>query len=80
MTKHEFNQAIALAKDIDVILSGDIDQFLGFGLPDFTPICVTVQQVARLIRWQAGRFDGTWDTEAITEVWVYGRGRFNIIP
>lgn len=79
MTNNEFNRAFALA-DSDVELSDDAAHlFDGFGLSDFTPVHVTLSQVAELIRWQARNLDGSWDNDALQEVANLGRRRFNII-
>jgi len=76
MNAAEFKQAVAVAKS-DVDLSAEnIDHFWGFGLPDFEPVVASVNEVARLIRWQAGCFDGSWDSEALNEVRVAGRRKF----
>ena len=56
-----------------------IDVFDGFALNDFRPVHVTLKQVARLIRWQAIRWDGSLDSENFQEIADFGRKRFLII-
>ena len=79
MNVKEFSQALTVAKSKQDLSNEDIDIFGGFGLKDFAPVYCTVQQVARLIRWQAGTFAGGWDGEAMNEVAHFGRKRFIIV-
>lgn len=76
----EFKRAFQIAKDkeIDINLS-EIDVFSGFGLPDFKPVSVTINQIAGLIRWQAHCLDGSWNNEALEEIRNLGRKRFLIL-
>ena len=79
MNKVELAKAFEIAKsDVD-LLQEDISIFDGFGLVDFSPVVVTVRQVARLIRWQCGLFNGGWDSNNLQEIAFFGRKRFNII-
>ena len=75
MTKQEFKQSLELAKSPH---SEDLTPFFGYGFRDFTPVWVTLSQVATLLRWQALFFDGTWDNEEINNIWN-ARRKFNII-
>ena len=80
MNQKQFCDAVRIAKS-DVDLShADIDIMYGCGLPDFDPVCVTLEQVARHIRWQAQCMDGTWNSEELSEVQRIGRRKFIIIP
>lgn len=80
MNKAEMTQALAIAKNPEINLSNeDISLFDGYGLDDFTPVHVTINQVARVIRWQAQYMDGTWDAAEIHMIAHYGRKRFRII-
>ena len=80
MTTKELTAAFIVAKNKYVDLTNeDIDIFYGFGLKDFKPVYVTINQVAKLIRWQAGTFNGGWDADAINEIGYFGRKRFLII-
>ena len=80
MNKAEMAQALKIAKNPDNDLTGeDISLFDGYGLPGFVRIHVTLRQVARVIRWQAQRMDGTWDGEEINMIAHHGRRRFVII-
>ena len=79
MNKIEFIDAMRIAKDSTIDLQNDdMDIMYGCGLPDFQPVSVSTRQVARLIRWQAQCFDGTWDSEAVNEVRQIGRRMFEI--
>ena len=76
MNKNELQEAFDLAKsDTDLTLH-DFDVFFGFGLPDFEPVSCTIQQVARLIRWQCQYLNGQWDMEAFDEIRKHGRKKF----
>ena len=80
MTKQQFSQAFDLAKTTSEDLSlEDIGIFDGFGLEGFNPVFVTIRQVARLIRWQAGQMNGGWDAHNLDEIGQLGRKRFQII-
>ncbi len=78
MTKAQLSKAVRLAKS-DVTITEDIDIFHGFGRNDFEPVYVTIEQVARLIRWQCGCMDGTWDSYNLQEIARYGRARFHVL-
>lgn len=80
MTLQQFRQSWKLAKDNQVDLSTEEQGHLfGFGLPEFKPVACTIRQVARLIRWQGGMFNGGWDMNMVDEVRQYGRKKFLII-
>ena len=79
MTRDQFCKAFELAGTETDLSKFDLSQFDGFGLPGFQPMTVTVGQVARLLRWQALRFDGSWDMEAAQEVLDCGRRRFVVV-
>lgn len=81
MTKNELAEARKIA-DSDELLSEDnasIYPFDGFGLTDFQPVYVTLKQVARLIRWQCFRMDGTIDEEEFQCIAQHGKRKFLII-
>lgn len=81
MTTAQFQEAFKIAES-DADLSqeaSDCHIFMGFGLPGFKPVTVTVRQVAELIRWQARRFNGSWDPVALNEVRTIGRRRFIVV-
>jgi len=79
MTKDEFKEAFALAESQADLSEADIDVFCGFANGGYGPVYVTIQQVARLIRWQAQYLNGQWDNEALREIAERGRGRFQIV-
>jgi hypothetical protein len=79
MNKAEMTQALAIAKSDADLMNEDIAIFDGYGLPDFTPVHVTVRQVARIIRWQAQYMNGEWDADEINSIANLGRKRFMII-
>lgn len=81
MTKNEFNEAFKIAKDFNIDLTNvDNSNLYGCGLPHFRyPVYTTLEAVAALIRWQAMRFDGQWDAEALDEVAQIGRKKFLVL-
>ena len=79
MTNEQFQRAFEIAKTGDDLHHADPQPFDGFALPDFEPVVVTFDQVARLIRWQAAQFNGGWDSEALTEIRNIGRHKFTVV-
>ena len=79
MNKNELSQAFDLARSKADLSQENIDIFDGFGLDEFKSVYVTIGQVARLIRWQCGCFDGSWDSHNLQEIAFFGRKRFTII-
>lgn len=75
MTIKQFNEAVRLTEKYPDV---DTTCFLGFGLSDFKPVYVTLEQVAALINYQARMLNGVFDQEALQEVKMY-KHRFNII-
>ena len=80
MNKQEMAKALAIAKDPDRVLSDrSLDLFYGFGLIGFGPVHCTCEGVARLLRWQAEQFNGSWDSVEINDIARIGRQKFIII-
>lgn len=80
MTKNEFNAAFNIAKNFSVDLTNvDSSHMFGYGLPDFEPVHVTLEQVAKEIRWAALQFNGQWNGEALDEVAKLGRRNFIVL-
>jgi hypothetical protein len=80
MTKNEFADAFKIAKDFSIDLTNvDSSHMFGYGLPDFAPVHVTLEQVAKEIRWHALQFNGEWNGEALNEVANLGRRNFIVL-
>jgi hypothetical protein len=80
MTTIQFKTALRMAVDNSVDLSTEeLNHFDGFGLQDFRPVYCTIQQIARLIRWQAIQFNGEVNQETLTEVARFGKKRFMVM-
>lgn len=80
MTKNEFAAAFKIAKDLSIDLSNvDDSQLYGYGLPGFKPVHVTLEMVAREIRWHALQLNGEWNGEALNEVANLGRRKFIVV-
>lgn len=80
MTIEEFKSALKLAMEREVEFSKtNIDIFSGFGLREFKPVHCTLADVADLIRYQAFRFDGELNTDALNKIAHAGRHKFVIV-
>ena len=81
MTKAEFNRAFQFADSKeetghDVV---DLDVLDGCAFPDFQPVTVTVPLMASWLRWQAKRFDGTWDPQELNQCAEIARKKISLI-
>lgn len=86
MTKSEFSRAVAIAqsgRDLNIAdwMHSGMEIFDGFGLPGFTPVPCTLEELAKLISYQSMQLNGEFDQDALAEVWrnrrrfmVFGRG------
>lgn len=74
----DFQKAVIIAM-ADVSIDADkhpIEPMYGCGLEDFEPVEVTLEQVARHIRWQASYMDGTWDWNEIDNIKHIAKNKF----
>ena len=78
MNATQFRAAFKLA-DSDAEIGGNMNLLCRFALRNFQPVTVRVEDVARLIRWQAKCLNGTWDMEALDEVRRHGRRKFIVV-
>lgn len=76
MTKDEFAQAFKIAKSDKDLSKVDDSTLWGCGLPGFKPVHVTLDQVARFIRWQSFTFAGTVDAKELDECAHIARRNF----
>lgn len=80
MTKNQFDAAFNIAKNVSIDLTNvDSSHMFGYGLPNFNPVHVTLEQVAKEIRHHALQFNGEWDGEALNEVANLGRRNFIVL-
>ena len=80
MTKIEMAKALKIAKNQNIdLFKEDIAIFDGYGLRGFEPIHVTLNQIARIIRWQAQCMDGTLNAEEINAIAAIGKKKFRVI-
>jgi len=79
MTSQELSQAFGIAKSKEDLSAEDISMFDGFGLPGFSPVYVTLREVAALIRWLCKYISGGWDMNAFQTVAKCGLKLFKII-
>jgi hypothetical protein len=79
MNKQEIQLAAAMAKDYDIDLSHVDDGVLyGFGCSDFKPVMVSIETVAKCMRWQCSQFNGGWDEKQFNEDLPYYRRNVTI--
>jgi len=79
MTKQEFKLALEIAisdRDLSHIKNNHI---LGYGLKDFVPVHMSLEMVAKEIRYHAMSFASELDGNAVNEVATYGKRSFIII-
>lgn len=81
MKKSEFSAAAALAFDYSKELAHVDDSALfGCGLPGFKPIFVTLEQVAKFIRWQCSFVNAVGhDADGLAECADIAREKFTLI-
>ena len=68
MTKNEFSAAFKIAKSNADLSKIDDSILYGYGLPGFKPVFVTLEQIAKLIRYQTFTFAGGIDAQELNEV------------
>lgn len=80
MTAEQFRHAVIIAKaDVQIDSKAhSLEPFDGYGLPDFEPITVTIEQVARCILYQCAYMFGGWDEEELENVRYFAKKRFII--
>jgi len=81
MLKDQFDRAFAIARSKADLSQVDDSILFGYGLPDFAPVTVPIETVAKTIRWQALQFNGQWDTEeleACRRAFVYPSRRVEV--
>ena len=79
MTKEQLSKATELALSKESLINEDIGIFYGFGLDTFNPIVCTIRQLAALVRWQAIMLNGAIHGEALNEIAIEGRRKFQVI-
>jgi len=83
MKREEFDQAVAIARDVEgwPDLQTDFDSSLleGFALADFGKKHVLLEVAASCIRWQCLQWSGGWDHEAMEECRVCFKDKVIIV-
>ena len=79
MTTKEFKAAFEIAKSNQDLSVYDIDPFHRYCLSDFERVTVTIEQVAKLIRYQARYMSSGWDNIALDEIRMIGRNKFIVV-
>jgi len=78
MNTAEFRKALSIAKSGSDLLHVNIDHLFGYGLNKFQPTSTSLEAVAAVMRWQAAKFDGSWDEQELNDIRVAGRRKFII--
>jgi len=81
MDKEQLSKALEISKDragIDFAKT-NLHLFDGFGLNDFKPIVVRLEDVADLIRWQCSQLDGGFNLDNLHEIAKFGKTRFIVL-
>ena len=76
MNKNEFAAAFKIAKSEKDLSNVDDSTLWGCGLPEFKPVAVTLDQVAKFIRWQCFTFAGTIDAKELDDCHEIARRKF----
>jgi len=83
MTKSEFSQAVKIAQSPRSLENVDDSSLMGCGLPEFKyPVYVTVEMVAKLIRWQCcGIFSNSTivDAEELNNMAWIAKRKFQVV-
>jgi len=78
MRKQELSKALKMAQSDEAL--GEVPNIVdGYGLPGFAPVCITLKNLAALIRWQCIYFNGNLDNEALNDIAILGKKRFIIL-
>lgn len=76
MNTAEFKSALKIAKSNADLSNVSIEHLFGYGLNKFQPTSTSIEAVAAVMRWQAARFDGSWDESELNDIRVSGRRKF----
>jgi hypothetical protein len=79
MLKAEFSRAVALAQGPMDLSNHDMSLLNGYGVPGFKKVLVTLEAVARCLRWQAFDWYKGWDSELLHNEWLAMRNTVDII-
>ena len=81
MTKAEFNRVFQFAdsKESTGYEVEDMGILYGCADPDFKSVSVTVKLAAFWVRWQAKRFDGTWDPDELNQCAEIARRKISLV-
>lgn len=79
MKASEFALAARIARSSQDLSTVDDSPLWGCGLPGFVPVFVTVEQVAKFVRYQTVQFNGGIDAEAMAECAKIARKAFLIV-
>ena len=71
MTSKQFHDAFDIAMSDTDLENVDMSLLLGFALTTFKPVVVTLEAVAKCIRWQAKQANGQVNAEALLECYHF---------
>jgi hypothetical protein len=79
MTKDELVTALEIAKSPISLENVDDSLLFGYGLRDFNPVHVTIEAVAKTIRWDCIMLNGEVDAEALDNLCKNLRRKITVI-
>lgn len=79
MKSLDFARAASIARSTVDLSHVDDTPIFGCGLPGFVPVFVTVEQVAKFVRYQTAQLNGGIDGEAMAECASIARKAFLVI-
>lgn len=68
MKAEEIKKAVEIATSDISLDNVDDDHLFGFALPHSGKVMSTMDAVAKMVRWQCCRFDGTFDNEELNNL------------
>ena len=79
MTLKQFSQAMKMVESGADLSAFDDEILHGCGLPDFKPVVVPLEVAAKLIGYQARKFNGQWDLEELNYMRKISKKNFLIV-
>ena len=79
MTTSDFRKAMEIAKSDEDLSNENLDIFHGYAFADFKQVFCSLRALARLIRWQCIKFDGSIDSEELDTLVRVGKRKFIVV-
>jgi len=79
MDRRQLERALKIAGSDKDLSCFNLDIFDGYTLPEFDPVTVTIDDLAKLIRWQCFKLDGTIDSKELDDLAYVGKRKFKVM-